>query len=105
MVMFKYIIDALKDDPKSGLTGIFPDDNPDIVYSDEKIQRINHNVPIVGIKIERIHTPLDNIETSILDLFELPPHSLREPEPVKPTKLVTKKNSNANNSNNLHSAG
>lgn len=92
MVMFKYIIDALKDNSKSGMTGIFPDDNPDIVYSDEKIQRIDKNVPIVGIKIERISPPPNTNDKSIIDLFNAPPQSLHdEPEPVKISKKRERK--------------
>lgn len=52
MVMFKYIIDALKDEPKHGFLGLFPDDNPDIVYEDEKIQTLGP--PMVGIRIDVI---------------------------------------------------
>lgn len=51
-VMFKYIIDALKDEPKKGLQGIFPDDNPDIVFSDEKRQAIGE--PIIALRVELI---------------------------------------------------
>lgn len=92
MVMFKYIIDALKDEPKTGLAGIFPDDNPDIVYSDEKIQRIDKNVPIIGIKIERIFPQPEATEKSVLDLFDAPPQSLRdEPEPIKIKKKRERK--------------
>lgn len=52
MVMFKYIIDALKDEPKKGHEGIFPDDNPDIVFEDEKLQAVGE--PVVGIRIDLI---------------------------------------------------
>lgn len=51
-VMFKYIIDALKDEPRKGVQGIFPDDNPDIVFSDEKRQAIGE--PIIALRVELI---------------------------------------------------
>ena len=71
MVMFKYIIDALKDEKNSRTLGIFPDDNPDIVYDDEKIQSIGE--PMVGLRVELI-SPAPQVATRGAEhLFDRPP--------------------------------
>lgn len=77
MVMFKYIIDALKHEPKNKHVGLFSDDNPDIVYDDEKIQLLGE--PIVGIRVEQI--PVDSIkpDLTLADLFDRVPPSLAPP--------------------------
>jgi hypothetical protein len=70
MVMFKYIIDALKDEPKKGLDGIFPDDNPDIVYDDEKIQ--TRGEPLVGIRVDLIDPAPGEDTRRAASLFDRP---------------------------------
>lgn len=74
MVMFKYIIDALKHDPKKKHVGLFDDDNPDIVYDDEKIQTIGE--PIIGIRIEQIALNAIKPDLTLADLFDRVPQSL-----------------------------
>jgi hypothetical protein len=74
MVMFKYIIDALKHDHKNNYVGIFDDDNPDIVYEDEKIQLIGD--PIIGIRVEQIAPASLRPEGSLTDLFDRVPAAL-----------------------------
>lgn len=80
MVMFKYIIDALKDEPKHGFFGIFPDDNPDIVYEDEKIQTLGP--PMVGIRIDVILPAPAPSGKDARSLFDCPAQELAAPEPV-----------------------
>lgn len=84
-VMYKYIIDALKDEPEVR-QGLFPDDNPDIVYSDEKIQSIGQ--PIVGIRIDLISPIPTPTKLSVSTLFDTPPDeisALAHQEPETPT--------------------
>lgn len=69
-VMFKYIIDALKDEPKLNYRGIFPDDNPDIVYSDEKLQAIGE--PVIALRVELIDPAPVPKTHAASDLFENP---------------------------------
>lgn len=84
MVMFKYIIDALKDDEKKGIAGIFPDDNPDVVFDDEKIQ--THGEPMVGIRVDLI-LPAPSIPTKgAADLFNTPPASVRARAAQRPAQ-------------------
>lgn len=74
-VMFKYIIDALKNDSKAPIAGIFPDDNPDIFFDDEKIQTLG--TPMVGIRVDLI-VPTPTIPSKTAEsLFDAPPVSLR----------------------------
>ena len=70
MVMFKYLIDALKDEPKKGLVGIFPDDNPDIVYDDDKIQ--TRGEPLVGVRVDLIDPAPSDDGRSASSLFDHP---------------------------------
>lgn len=74
MVMFKYIIDALKDDKKNRHVGVFPDDNPDIVFDDEKIQTVGE--PMVGIRVDLICPPPQIGGKDARDLFQHPPACL-----------------------------
>jgi len=68
-VMFKFIIDALKDDSKKGRPGLFPDDNPDVVQAAEPQQSIG--TPMVGIRIEGLTLPPDP-DFKPNDLFDHP---------------------------------
>lgn len=70
-VMFKYIIDALKDEPKQSRRGIFPDDNPDIVFDDDKWQSLGD--PIVGIRVDLIDpVPVIDRASRVNQLFNNP---------------------------------
>lgn len=98
-VMFKYILDALTDHPKKGMIGVFPDDNPEIIADDRKIQRKGD--PIVAIRIDAISkrkTPPPPVSS----LFEQPdplpiPFSakIRKPpaQPEAPEAAAPKKRS------------
>lgn len=95
MVMFKYIIDALKDAAKTPNSGILTDDNPDIVYEDDKIQTIGE--PLVGFRVQLIQPAPVKDARSVATLFNAPPKSIFElqkaaetaagiSKPVNPTK-------------------
>lgn len=65
-VMFKYIVDAMKDDDQTAWTGIIVDDDPLVIRSDEKIQ--SKGEPIVGIRIELIFNakPMENLSCNAI---------------------------------------
>lgn len=86
--MFKALIDGLKK-TKANPIGVIADDNPDILYSDTKIQSVGQ--PSIALRIELI-TPTPSICTysNPLLLFNQPP--VIEPTDQNPTKapLATK---------------
>ena len=93
--MFKYIVDALKDDLKKEYHGIFPDDNPDIIYDDDKYQTIGDH--IIGIRIDLI-TPepthdLRNAQ-SLLSNIQLPLIKEKKPRPIRLKKTKNDTSSN-----------
>jgi hypothetical protein len=66
-VMFKFIIDALKDEPKEGFVGLFPDDNPDVVQFMEPRQSVGP--ALVGLRVDRVDEP-DTSDFDAKRLFE-----------------------------------
>lgn len=86
-VMFKYIIDALRDDEKQNYIGLLPDDNPNIIFSDEKHQSIGP--PIIGIRIDLIEPAPTLVNYQARDLFNngaLWDHHLVAHPPIIPLK-------------------
>ena len=91
--MFKYIVDALKDDAKNHYEGIFPDDNPEIIYDDDKYQTIGDH--LIGIRVDLIR-PQPTLD--LRDEFSLlsnPPKKkispAQDPEKNEPTQATSKK--------------
>lgn len=85
-VMFKYILDALTDHPKKGIVGIFPDDNPEIIADDQKIQ--SKGDPIVAIRIDALDSAPKAL--SVESLFDGP---LPNGTPYLPGKALKKPSS------------
>lgn len=88
--MFKALIDGLKKTPKNTY-GVIADDNPDILFSDTKIQSIGE--PSIAIRIDVINpAPKILTNTSALTLFNSPPSSSLNYNPVQSsnTKKVKK---------------
>ena len=86
-VMFKYILDALKDDPERdgtpGWKGVFRDDDPTVAIDDRKIQRPGGH--LVAIRVDLLEQPPEGTDDPCSSLFATPPDKLDPPavEPVK----------------------
>ena len=78
-VMFKYIIDALKNSPKEHWSGILPDDNPNIIKGYEKSQAIGS--PVVALRIEQLDPEPETMPPTCSDLFDNRPLWSREDAP------------------------